>query len=225
MNFLMVDLDVCTSERLNEYVDDILKNKISALHLSSVSDKNREGIVKLFEAIKRNTSISYLSFNAEAEAEQYYIGAMGSLSFQARLDAHTKNLVNQYAELLSYMLKHSTSLKCITIKYAKLDIELFNNIMESLKVNTSLIFFDMHEDYFGDNYIISIADMLSCNTTLQKIKLSYLNDDDLESKYAPLERVIQFYNSTLIECKIYRTNKCGRCGVPVEIFNIFKKPY
>lgn len=166
MNLLMINLEICSSERLNRHIEDILENKISALHLSLDNDKNRAGIVRLFEAIKINTSILYLSFSAKYSIIDGY-------QHRPHIDAPMEKLIMNFAELLSYMLKHNTTLKYVTLKYACLDEMSFGKIMESLKVNTSVFFLDLYVYSCGHNYILSIADMLSHNITLERFRLSF----------------------------------------------------
>ena len=137
-------------------ISDFLKNNINTLQVLNVSHNeiSNQGIVNIVKALQINTTLQIL-------------------------DISHNNLSDYAALLFSDYLKGTSTIQELNMSHNKVSNNGILSIAKALQANNSLQMFDISHNKLSCNGVVDFSECLKDNRTLQKLRMSWLNGNDL----------------------------------------------
>ena len=155
-------------------ISDFLKNNINTLQVLNVSHNeiSNQGIVNIIKALQINTTLQIL-------------------------DISHNNLSDYAALLFSDYLKGKNTIQELNMSHNKVSNNGILSIAKALQANNSLQMFDISHNKLSCSGVVDFSECLKDNRTLQKLRMSWINGNDLL-----LDSTEQFYSM----CKMSFSN-------------------
>ena len=137
-------------------ISDFLKNNINTLQELNVSHNeiSNQGIVNIVKALQINTTLQIL-------------------------DISHNNLSDYAALLFSDYLKGTSTIQQLNMSHNKVSNNGILSIAKALQANNSLQMFDISHNKLSCSGVVDFSEYLKDNRTLQKLRMSWINGNDL----------------------------------------------